>query len=77
MTEDQPERILRLGTVLERTGLSRSTLYRKIDSGEFPRQVKLSERCVGWYQSTVDNWLDQRRGDNGADVRKLQGPAAG
>lgn len=69
MTEDQPERILRLGTVLERTGLSRSTLYRKIDSGEFPRQVKISERCVGWYSSMINRWLDQRRAENGADVR--------
>ncbi len=30
------ERILRLKTVLERTGLNRSTLYRKIDEGSTP-----------------------------------------
>lgn len=70
MTEDQPERILRLATVLDRTGLSRSTLYRKIDAGEFPRQVKISERCVGWYGSRVNKWLDQRRAENGVDVRE-------
>lgn len=73
MTDNQPERILRLGTVLERTGLSRSTLYRKIDSGEFPRQVKISERCVGWYSSMINRWLDQRRAENGADVRMTPG----
>ena len=32
MTE-MPDRILRLQTVLDRTGLSRSTLYRKVDQG--------------------------------------------
>lgn len=71
MTEEHPNRILRIRTVLERTGLSRSTLYRKIDSGEFPRQIKLSERCIGWYESMVDNWVDQRRAENGADVREF------
>ncbi|MGN6278345.1 MAG: helix-turn-helix transcriptional regulator [Sphingomonas sp.] len=50
--------------------LSRSTLYRKIDAGEFPRQVKISERCVGWYGSMVNKWLDQRRAENGVDVRE-------
>ncbi len=36
------ERILRLKAVLDRTGLSRSALYRKIAEGSFPRQLKLS-----------------------------------
>ena len=36
----QPERIIRLKTVLSRTGLSRSTIYRKIAEGTFPAQVQ-------------------------------------
>jgi prophage regulatory protein len=50
-------RILRLGSVLERTGLSRSTLYRKIERGTFPAQVRISERCIGWRESDVERWL--------------------
>ena len=50
-------RILRLGSVLERTGLSRSTLYRKIEQGSFPRQVRISERCIGWRDSDIERWL--------------------
>ncbi len=34
---DQPDRILRLKAVLDCTGLSRSTLYRKMQAGSFPR----------------------------------------
>ena len=34
-----PDRILRLTAVLDRTGLSRSTLYRKVDAGTFPTVV--------------------------------------
>ncbi len=57
MTDERPERILRIGTVLERTGLSRSTLYRRIESGTFPRQIKIAERCAGWRESAVNEWL--------------------
>ncbi len=52
-----PERIIRLGAVLERTGLSRSTLYRKVADGSFPRQVAISRRCVGWRASELELWL--------------------
>lgn len=57
MTIETPDRMLRLKAVLERTGLSRSTLYRKVDEGRFPRQVSLSTRCVGWRESAVNAWM--------------------
>ena len=57
MSDERPERILRIRTVLERTGLSRSTLYRRIESGTFPKQIKIAERCAGWRESAVNEWL--------------------
>lgn len=51
-------RILRLNAVLDRTGLSRSTLYRKIDEGTFPKQIQISKRCAGWREAAIDQWLD-------------------
>ena len=51
------DRFLRLNTVLERTGLSRATLYRKIQSGTFPRQVRIAERCCGWRESAITEWM--------------------
>ncbi len=54
---DSHNRILRIRTVLERTGLSRSTLYRKIEQGTFPRQFKIADRCVGWREAAVEAWL--------------------
>lgn len=54
---DAPDRILRIQAVLERTGLSRSTLCRKIQDGTFPRQVRLSIRCAGWRESAVREWM--------------------
>jgi prophage regulatory protein len=32
-------------------------MYRKIDQGTFPKQVKISDRCAGWYESQVEAWL--------------------
>lgn len=57
MASDTPDRILRINAVLDRTGLTRSTLYRKVADGTFPRQVKLSARCAGWHESAVNAWL--------------------
>jgi prophage regulatory protein len=54
---NKEERIIRLRTVLERTGLSRSTLYRKIGEGTFPRQIRIAARCAGWRESAVEAWL--------------------
>jgi prophage regulatory protein len=51
------EKLIRLKTVLDRTGLSRSTLYRKIGEGTFPRQVSISVHGTGWHESAVDRWI--------------------
>jgi prophage regulatory protein len=52
-----PERILRMRTVLERTALSRSTLCRKMKSGTFPNQVQPSEHCCDWRESAINRWI--------------------
>jgi prophage regulatory protein len=52
-----PDRIVRIKTVLNRTGLSRSTLYRKIQDGTFPRQIPISTNGAGWSESEVSRWV--------------------
>ena len=54
---DTSDRFLRLNAVLDKTGLSRSTLYRKIQEGTFPRQVAISARCAAWLESDVEEWM--------------------
>jgi prophage regulatory protein len=51
------DRIVRLKTVLARTGLSRSTLYRKIGEGSFPQQVRISTHGAGWHESAINRWI--------------------
>ena len=57
MTAQPTDRILRLNTVLDRTGLSRATLYRKVQAGTFPRQIRIATRCTGWRESAVNDWM--------------------
>jgi prophage regulatory protein len=53
----EPDRIIRLKTVLARTGLSRSTIYRKITEGTFPPQLKISTNSAGWRESDINRWV--------------------
>lgn len=57
MMSDSNDRILRIKAVLARTGLSRSTLYRKVQNGTFPKQVHISIRCAGWRESAINAWM--------------------
>ena len=52
-----PEKILRLPNVLDRTGLSRSTVYQRVTEGRFPRPVSLGARAVGWIETEVEEWI--------------------
>lgn len=56
------EKIIRLKTVLDRTGLSRSTLYRKIAEGTFPAQLKISVHGAGWHESAIERWVSNPAG---------------
>ena len=59
MSSDRPDRILRLPFVIERTGLSRSTVYRKVAEQSFPKPLKISDRCIGWRESDIEGWLSK------------------
>ena len=50
-------RILRLPEVSRAVGLSRSSIYQKMDQGRFPNQVKLGGRAVGWRSEEVEEWM--------------------
>lgn len=50
-------RIIRLKDVIDSTGLGRSTVYKYISEGTFPRPVSLGDRCVGWVEGEVRDWI--------------------
>jgi prophage regulatory protein len=52
--------LLRLPIVMRKCGLSRSAVYARIAQGAFPQPVKLGERAVGWVESEIDQWIEDR-----------------
>ena len=79
------KRLIRLPEVLSRTGYGRTTIYRKMEDGSFPRSVKLGGpledpnafdcRAVAWIEDEVEQWMESRieeRGLGSADVPPRQ-----
>lgn len=54
------DKILRLPDVKRATGLCRTTIYRMVKEQEFPAPIKLSKKAIGWPESVVDQWIQQR-----------------
>ena len=68
------KRLIRLPEVLSRTGYGRTTIYRKMEDGSFPRSVKLGgpledpeafdSRAVAWIEHEVDQWIESMIEEN-------------
>ncbi|KWV94503.1 hypothetical protein ASS64_09360 [Erythrobacter sp. AP23] len=54
------KRVLRIKEVRHKTGLGRSTIYRWMDEGRFPKPVHLGARSVAWIEHEIDQWLMSR-----------------
>ena len=63
-------RLIRLPEVLSRTGFGRTSIYRKMDEGTFPKSLKLGgpledsgkfdSRAIAWIEDEVDQWIRDR-----------------
>ena len=54
------ESIIRLPEVQNRTGLSRSEIYRREALGQFPQRVSIGVRSVGWVSGEIQIWVEQQ-----------------
>lgn len=50
-------RIVRFNEVVKITGLSKSTIRRRMEKNKFPKCFNISERSIGWYESDINEWL--------------------
>jgi prophage regulatory protein len=50
-------RLMRLNAVMEKTGLGRSSVYKLIAHGTFPKPVQLGLRSVGWVDLEIEAWI--------------------
>ena len=56
-------KLIRLKKVSELTGLARSTIYKYIAEGAFPKSMKLGPRLVAWVEEEVQAWIAARIGE--------------
>jgi prophage regulatory protein len=56
--------LISIKEVILRTSFSKTTIYRLVRGGHFPKPIKISARRVGWLLQELDEWLNvqtQRR----------------
>jgi len=53
-------RLIRLKEVQRRVSLGRSTIYRWMAEGTFPKPVSLGSHAVAWQESEIEDWIDSR-----------------
>lgn len=51
---------LRIQSVQSRTGLARSTIYKLMSTGDFPKPVKPTPKASAWVMSEVESWMISR-----------------
>jgi prophage regulatory protein len=56
---DRPTQLIRIREVQYRTGLGRSTIYRWMAQGKFPKPQRLGNHCVAWRETVIEDWMHQ------------------
>ncbi len=69
-------RFMRLTEVMQMTGLRKTMIYQLQADGDLPQRVQISAHCVGWIESEVQAWLNQRIGGRQAATRVNNRPPA-
>jgi len=55
-----PTRIIRKPIVVERIGLSATTIWRMERAGQFPKHIQLGANSVGWREADIEQWITER-----------------
>jgi prophage regulatory protein len=56
-------KLLRFPAVRDRTGLSRSTIWRLEREGDFPKHRRISANAVAWVEEEVLSWIHSKVGE--------------
>ena len=66
MGSEPLDRLLTIKQIAAQTGISRSTIYRRIQEGEFPKPVRIGPRATRWPESEIKIWLDELKRPEGS-----------
>lgn len=56
-TASRSSRLIRLPEVIQRVGISRSAIYKRMADGAFPRSRSLGPKCAVWVEAEIDDWI--------------------
>lgn len=56
----KPIRLIRIGEVKARVGLSTSTIHRWVTAGRFPKPIKLGGHLIAWPEDVIDQWVKSK-----------------
>ena len=69
-TEKPKRSFIRMNEVISRTGYGRTSIYRKMEEGAFPKSLKLGgppkdpsifdSRAIAWIEDEIDQWIEAR-----------------
>ncbi len=58
--KDSLNSVLRMPQVMVVTGLSRTSIWRRLKEGDFPRPIRLGPNAVGWKLRDIELWIETR-----------------
>ncbi len=58
-TTTTPNTLIKLPEVKRRTTLSTSEIYRRLEAGTFPQQIRLGAKAVAWLEHEIDTWISE------------------
>lgn len=54
------DKLIPITQVMDRVGLKRTSIYRKLDKGEFPKPISLGRKAVRWSNNAISAWIDNQ-----------------
>ena len=65
-TSIPPKQLIKINEVIHRTAKSRSSIYKAINDGKFPKSYPNGDRAVAWLASDIDAWINAQIAKAGA-----------
>lgn len=59
--------LLRLSDVQHMVALGKTQIYELMAAGEFPKAIKIGDKCSRWHAQDVQNWIEKKRAATGAE----------
>ncbi|MBM3790902.1 MAG: AlpA family phage regulatory protein [Acidobacteria bacterium] len=58
--QEHGTRLVRFRELRRTVPLSRSTIWRKVRDGSFPKPIRMSKSAVGWLASEIQEWIAEQ-----------------